>query len=177
MIQRYLTYEIMLASAHNGNFCSGKHLCWFRYQWNQTCSLSSSTPVTKTTKKGKKSSRHLVPDLDLRLHRCKYRGNTSDFKGNTTPDLHWAQRSAPALLPPARYVSKTREKERGKLQSQGHWAISHQCNCWWTGHRAAQLAEPSTVLKCCAWRPHHCLFSWHLYSDTPELSAPIRDKF
>lgn len=65
MTQRYLTYKIILTSAHNGNFCSGKHLCWFRYQWNQTCSVSKGTPVIKTTKKGKKSSRHLVPDPDL----------------------------------------------------------------------------------------------------------------
>lgn len=141
MIQRYLTYEIVFASAHNGNFCSGKHLCWFRYQWNQTCSLSSSTPVTENHRKGQKKLPSPCTRSGSQLHRCKCRGNTTDFKGNTTPDLHRAQRLAPALFAPAQHTSETQEQELWKLQPR---APSHRRGgCRWT----RSSTEPRVTCK------------------------------
>lgn len=101
--------------------------------------------TNKNTKKGKKSSYHLVPDLDLSCTDANVEETVLTSKGTPLQTYTGLQRLVPALLPPARYASKTQEV--GKLQFQGRRLINQWCGCRQMGHSSTASTEPGTMWK------------------------------
>lgn len=137
----------------------------------------------KNHKKGQKKLPSPCIGSGSQLHRCKCRGNTAACKGNTTPDLHWAQRSAPALLSPAQYVRETRKKKLGssspsKVTTGGQDTEQHGPHRAKHNVEMAELGVPTTAFSpdaCPALYPNYqLLYVIDSKHGTPNISDPVQ---